>query len=310
MKLEFHASYKKVSQLLVPPKEQVPLSHFDTASSFEKTLGTEQGVEEEKHKQPQSVKIAASQDASLLFPAIRREKGPEMSMSSSIPELRTPTLELAPLPPSPEVKSDKTMATVNAPTLLGAKRLMNKVPMTGKSREVRIQEARGVIQSSSVKHGMDPVLGMAVANAESSFDPNAVSQDGHNSKGLFQLLDSTGQSFLKSLGLQSPYSPFDLKQNADIGMGYLRYLHDLFGKASEVSEGIVTSPAKDQFNLEKLAVAAFNAGQGRVASAQQRTKAQGGVPGLYKSVEPFLPETTRDYVSRVVLGKAEFESYF
>jgi membrane-bound lytic murein transglycosylase MltF len=59
--------------------------------------------------------------------------------------------------------------------------------------------------------------------------------------------------------------------------------------------------------LEKLAVAAFNAGEGRVAAAQGRTEKAGGDPASYGDVAVYLPKTTQEYVDRVLRFKSTFE---
>jgi soluble lytic murein transglycosylase-like protein len=59
--------------------------------------------------------------------------------------------------------------------------------------------------------------------------------------------------------------------------------------------------------LEKLAVAAFNTGEGNVARAQDRAAASGEDPAAFSSVEPYLPPQTKAYVERVVGYRQDFE---
>jgi len=140
---------------------------------------------------------------------------------------------------------------------------------------------------------------MAIAQTESSFQPTAVSRDGHASKGIFQLLDSTGKDMLGHTGLDESYDPFDPAQNAYLGVGYLRRLHDIFSVETKLSGRTRTTPAASAQHLEKLAVAAFNAGEGSVARAQAKAKSLGKDPSDYSSVEPYLPASTRLYVRKV-----------
>lgn len=160
---------------------------------------------------------------------------------------------------------------------------------------------------ASEKIGLDPSLAMSVVRAESGFNAQAVSSDGHNSKGLFQLLDSTGKQLLaRGDNSSRDYDPFDPDLNMELGTSYLRYLHDIFSTPTQLPNSFSTKSAADKESLEKLAVAAFNAGEGRVASAQSRTEKAGKDPAHYDNVAPFLPSSTREYVARVVRGKRLF----
>ena len=163
------------------------------------------------------------------------------------------------------------------------------------------------ISRVSQKAGLDPTLAMSVVNAESGFNVRAVSDDGHNSKGLFQLLDSTGKTLLsRRENTGREYDPFDPDLNMELGTSYLRYLHDIFRTPTQLPNSRVTRSAANEQSLEQLAVAAFNAGEGRVASAQHRTEQAGKDPAHYDNVAPFLPRSTREYVARVVRGKRLF----
>ncbi len=169
------------------------------------------------------------------------------------------------------------------------------------------KELASRISLASQKIGLDPALAMSVVNAESGFNIRAVSTDGHNSKGLFQLLDSTGKTLLSRAGDEErEYDPFDPDLNTELGTSYLRYLHDIFRTPTQLHGSRMTKSAADEQSLEQLAVAAFNAGEGRVASAQLRTEQAGKDPAHYDNVAPFLPRSTREYVARVVRGKRLF----
>jgi soluble lytic murein transglycosylase-like protein len=169
------------------------------------------------------------------------------------------------------------------------------------------EEIRGRLVSAASKMGLDPALTQSVVSAESSFNPRAVSRDGHASKGLFQLLDSTGQHLMsRADNSTQDYDPFDPDLNINLGTSYLKYLHDIFRTNTDLPNNLKTRAAADATSLEKFAVAAFNAGEGRVASAQGRSEKIGKDPAHYDHVAPFLPRTTREYVSKVVGGKKLF----
>jgi hypothetical protein len=103
---------------------------------------------------------------------------------------------------------------------------------------------RQLIIEEANRQKIDPNLALAVAQTESSFNPNAVSPKG--AQGLFQLMPGTA----KDLGVD----PTDPQQNIRGGLTYLRQQLDAFGDP-------------------KLALAAYNAGPGNVRKA-------GGVPNF------------------------------
>ena len=125
------------------------------------------------------------------------------------------------------------------------------------SNKVNPAEFETIIKASADKYGVSPSLVKAVIHAESGYDPNAVSQKG--ASGLMQLMPGTA----KSLKVKNSLDP---KDNVEGGVKYLRFLLDTF--RGDIS----------------LALAAYNAGLGRVAK-------YGGIP-------PY--SETRTYVNRVL----------
>ena len=113
------------------------------------------------------------------------------------------------------------------------------------------------IHHFSRHYGVDPLLVRAVIEVESEFNPRAVSRTG--AKGLMQINPITAQH----LGIDNP---FDVRENIEGGVRYLRYLLELYG-----------------WRLH-TALASYNAGPANI----QR----------YQGIPPFLE--TRRYVSRVV----------
>ncbi len=94
-----------------------------------------------------------------------------------------------------------------------------------------------LINTVARRHGVDPALVKAIVQAESAFDPNAVSRSG--ARGLMQVLPETASRF-SIVNLSDP------GQNLKAGVLYLKHLIELF-------DGNVT-----------MAVAAYNAGPNRV----------------------------------------------
>jgi membrane-bound lytic murein transglycosylase D len=109
-----------------------------------------------------------------------------------------------------------------------------------------------------------------LAEVESSFDPRARSPDG--AAGLFQLMPATAKRY----GLRT--WPFDQRlkpeESAQAAAHYLRYLHGRFGDW-------------------RLALAAYNAGEGKVEDLLARHKAHS-----FDAIATKLPAETQMYVPK------------
>jgi soluble lytic murein transglycosylase-like protein len=128
-------------------------------------------------------------------------------------------------------------------------------------------EFESLIQQAADKYGISPSLVKAVIDSESSFNPNAVSSAG--AKGLMQLMDGTA----KGLGVTNSFDP---AQNIDGGTRFLSYLLNKY-------DGNV-----------KAALAAYNAGPGRVDRTGIRTDAD------FEANMDKLPSETQRYVGKVL----------
>ena len=130
---------------------------------------------------------------------------------------------------------------------------------TTTSGNFAIQE-RGIfwyIHHYSKLYEVDPLLVRAVIEVESNFDPKAVSHNG--AKGLMQINPITA----KHLGLNDV---FDIGENIEGGVRYLRYLLELYG-----------------WNLH-MALASYNAGPANIRR--------------YNGIPPF--KETRRYILRII----------
>lgn len=231
------------------------------------------------------------------------------SLKSSLPSMQFPEM---PKSISPDINVKPSEEYVKTPALLDARRLNTQnisLQIDDKQPANTIKQVKALIKAAGEKHGVDPILSMAVASAESSFDPQAVSKDGHASKGIFQLLDSTAKELLAEQD-QDPanYEPFNPPMNVDLGVRYLRRLHELFSTETLLIGKARTFAAANSTSLEKLAVAAFNAGEGRVAAAQNMAQRAGRNPTEFDEIESYLPDITQQYVKRVFLAKSRFEA--
>jgi soluble lytic murein transglycosylase len=128
---------------------------------------------------------------------------------------------------------------------------------------------RAEIKHYAKLNNLEPALVAAIINAESGFDPNAVSNKG--AVGLMQILPTTATYIIRE-----NVDLFDYKINIEVGTKYLKYLFDKF---------------KDNTTM----LIAYNAGEGNVAKW-----IDAGV------VCPF-PETN-NYVKKI-LGSVKFYSF-
>ena len=129
--------------------------------------------------------------------------------------------------------------------------------------------------------GMDVALVLAVIQKESSFDPKARSAAG--AVGLMQLLPDTA----RWLGLRDTSQLTKPAVNIKYGVKYLKFLWDEFATvpSSDISQ------AQLRERTSRMAIAAYNAGQGNVRK--------------YNDVPPF--KETKNYVARVTEYFAQFE---
>jgi soluble lytic murein transglycosylase-like protein len=124
-----------------------------------------------------------------------------------------------------------------------------------RSASLGASTVRGLVDDAAKNFDVNPLLVDSVIQVESNYNPFAVSPKG--AQGLMQLMPSTAQRF----GVTDSFDP---KQNIDAGVRYLKFL-------------------QDTFQDDRLAIAAYNAGEKAVAK--------------YRDVPPY-PETV-DYVAKV-----------
>jgi soluble lytic murein transglycosylase-like protein len=179
----------------------------------------------------------------------------------------------------------------SAPKILSAKRIED--PKL--DREIVFK----IVEKAAEKYGIDSKLSKAIIGVESSYNQNAISSDGYNTKGLFQLKDSTGKEILEKHMPNDEYNPFNSKQNVQIGTIHLSELMNIFEKPTILKNGLKTIAIDDLEERKKFAAASFNAGQGRVAYAQKQAKEFGKDPTRFANIEFFLPTITQRYIKKI-----------
>jgi len=169
--------------------------------------------------------------------------------------LAAASLPFGPTRASAAVRGDRAttppMWVVKVDTHSG--RLVRKLVAPAKS--TTDADVRGLIAEAAKNFDVNPLLVDSVIQVESNYNPFAVSHNG--AQGLMQLMPGTAQRFGVS-------DTFDAKQNIEGGVRYLKFL-------------------QDTFQDDRLAIAAYNAGEKAVAK--------------YNGVPPY-PETV-NYVAKV-----------
>ncbi|MGW9528846.1 lytic transglycosylase domain-containing protein [Paenibacillus terrae] len=130
-----------------------------------------------------------------------------------------------------------------------------------------------LINEASNKYGVPVSLIKAVIDTESSFNPLVTSSAG--AKGLMQLMDATAQG----LGVSDAYDP---AQNIDAGVRYLSYQIKRFN------------------GQENMALAAYNAGPGRVQRLGVNSDEQ------LMAVLDMLPVETQKYITKIQNAREKY----
>jgi len=145
-------------------------------------------------------------------------------------------------------------------------------------KEARYQQLKAKAGGVSSQPAITDSLLDAVKWQESRGNPNAVSPAG--AQGAYQFMPATAQEVRQQLGLSGPYDPTDVAQQRQMAQHYL-------------------GQQLNQFGSPELALAAYNAGPGRV---QQALKKAGEGAG-WEEVSRYLPRETQKYVPSVLKKK-------
>jgi len=147
----------------------------------------------------------------------------------------------------------------------------------------------------------------SIYSQESSFGSKRGKRGTSGPAGDFQLKKMTAAN----LGLTTSTlndERFDI-DNASAAAGKeLKRLHELFTKKATLSKSLKTIPVSDTAERKKFAIAAYNAGEGRIAKAQQIASNSSKDPEKWIDVSEFLEAAgasstssheTREYVDKV-----------
>ena len=142
------------------------------------------------------------------------------------------------------------------------------------------------IKAESAKNHLDPYLVVSLMRQESEFDPAVVSYA--NAYGLMQLLPSVGKAMAREEGDRhfETFQLLDPETNIRLGTRYLREMMDRFG------------------GVQEYALAAYNAGDGRVAEWE----AAGPYQGMDEFVESIPFTQTREYVEAILRNEEIYRS--
>jgi hypothetical protein len=126
-------------------------------------------------------------------------------------------------PISPEIGTNDRIQNTSQPGLSSS--LKTLFPTSGKGlsqirSSTNSHTIEKAIQEAAAQYQLSPKLIKGVIKAESNYDVNALSPAG--AQGLMQLMPGTA----KDLGVKNP---FDIKQNIDGGVRYLKKMMDMFG---------------------------------------------------------------------------------
>lgn len=188
---------------------------------------------------------------------VRRPPPPARRRIVLLPSVRPPP------PPPPSVEARER-------SVAGSRAVWTR-KLSGRSPPSRADELVPRLKQIFRSEGVPPEL-VWVAEVESSMNPRARSPAG--AAGLFQLVPATARRFGLKTGLTD--ERLDAEKNARAAAKYLRYL---YGK----------------FHSWPLALAAYNAGEGRIGKLLKKVGA-----GSFEGIQLSLPVETQMYVPKVM----------
>ncbi len=154
----------------------------------------------------------------------------------------------------------------------------------------------------------------AVYGRESSFGTQMRKRGSIGAAGHFHFEKATAERYGLKVSKENDQR-FDIDRASSAAARYLKDLHAMFSKKTDLPGGRVTAAVKNVSERKKLVLGAYNAGEGRVAGAQRLAEEAGKNPRLWSDVQQFIAEAgttpakeqeTKQYVEKVLRYEAEF----
>jgi len=154
----------------------------------------------------------------------------------------------------------------------------------------------------------------AIYGQESSFGKSRRKRYINGAAGDFQIEKKTAKRM--GLTVSSKNDPrFDIDDSSAAAAKYLKTLENNFSKSTTLTKNLKTIPISNPSKRVKFIIAAYNAGEGRIARAQKITKESGGDPNSWDEVKENLEAAgastkkaneIRKYVEKVTSYEKEF----
>lgn len=188
----------------------------------------------------------------------------------------------------------------------GKRRFWVDIPLVRQFKQLAAKQYLPYVSESSIRYQLDQALVFAVIEAESSFNPFAVSHA--NAYGLMQVMPNTAgrdyfQRLQKSDARPSRQYLFNAQNNIEIGSGYLSILRDVYLRG-------INSPLSQEYCM----IAAYNGGAGQLLRSFHRDRKTAiatinrlSAEEVYRYIVTRHPKhESRNYLKKVIRFKKKY----